>query len=275
MKKKLTKKADKTVEAKEEVQKFNIDKFRKDMNKTFGENALMLGSEIIPYAQQKISTGSLSLDIALGGGVPIGRFLHMSGLESSFKSTTAYHIIANAQKMTKEVVIKDQDKKDKNKVNIRKEKHAMSAILINVETGTFTKEYAEQLGVDADSLLICQCAGMEEACDILLEAQLKGIDLGVIDSIESLIPTKEYESNMNESVQMGIKPRLSGEFLRKFSANNNRLLREGQQPFTLIGLNQLRDKISSYGTPLFAPGGRAWNFMASIEVMMRKGDVIT
>ncbi len=238
-----------------------LQKFKDEMNKKFGSNAIMFANEVTPFAQIKIPTGSVSLDLAMGGGVPIGRFVHLSGLESTFKSTTLYRIIANVQKMAKEV---------------KGEEVPLVALLINSETGSFTPEYGEHLGIDVDKLILNQCNGMEEALEIAHYAQKTGlVDFIGIDSIESLVPIKEYDSAMDDTVQMGIKPKLLGEYLRKFSATNNKLLREGQQPCTVVGINQLREKIGAYGDALYSPGGNALRFHASVEVRFRKGDVIT
>lgn len=257
----MSKKVIKKKEDKKVDNSVALQKFKDEMNKKFGTNAIMFANEVTPFAQIKIPTGSVSLDLAMGGGVPIGRFVHLSGLESTFKSTTLYRIIANVQKMTKEV---------------KGEEVPLVALLINSETGSFTPEYGEHLGIDVDKLILNQCNGMEEALEIAHYAQKTGlVDFIGIDSIESLVPIKEYDSAMDDTVQMGIKPKLLGEYLRKFSATNNKLLREGQQPCTVVGINQLREKIGAYGDALYSPGGNALRFHASVEVRFRKGDVIT
>lgn len=248
-----------------------VKKFKEDMEKQFGKNAIRPAIELTSMLDSRIPTGSVSLDIAIGGGIPFGRFIQLSGGFSTYKSTTGYHIISNVQKMTQEIPIFDKDG------NVKGEREVpLQAFITLGENNSYTNEYAELLGIDTEELLVNECGGMEEALEIAHTAQKKGIaNLIMIDSLEALEPMKEYESAMGESVQMGIKPKLFGEYLRKFQSSNNKLSREGKLPCTLIGINQLREKIGQYGDPEYTPGGRAIGFYASIDIRFRKGDTIT
>lgn len=196
------------------------------INKKFGDNAVTLGvpsgdNEVI----KRIPTGSVALDVALGGGIPVGRYTEISGGLSTTKSTQCAHIIRNAQKM------------------------GYKCAFIDVEATT-TKAYLRACGVDTDELIYSRPVGLEEATQIVLDLESSGlVQLAVIDSTAALSPTKEQDSKMEESVQMGLVPKLLGEFFRKYQAFNNKLVREGSEPFTLICVNQLREKIGSYGNP--------------------------
>jgi recombination protein RecA len=261
-------------------------KFIEEMNKKFGKNALRLASDIAAERAIRISSGSLSLDIALGGGLPLGRFIQMSGAFSSCKSSLVYHAMRNFQNTTKQlferVLVKKADKKkDKDARDIYEyipvddEWVRMTAMLIQSESESWTNDYGAQIGIDVEALLFNQCAGMEEATEIAHQAQESAVaDLIVFDSLEALVPMKEYDSGMDETVQMGLKPKLFGEYFRKYQATNNRLSREGLLPITVIGINQLREKIGAQGDPEYTPGGRAKDFAASIDLRLRRGDWI-
>lgn len=221
------------------------------LNKKYGENTITIGVPKHRETIERIPTGSLTLDIALGGGIPVGRFTEISGKESSTKTTQTCHIVANAQKLGHVVVWADVE-------------------------GTSDDKYFKHLGVDPEKLVYFKPDSTEEATEVILQLQRSGeVTMGVIDSIAQMIPNKEADSKMDETVRMGIPQQLLGEFLRKWNANNNRLEREGKTPFTLIGLNQLREKIGSYGDPEYAPGGNAKNFSASVVIRLRRGDWIT
>jgi len=248
-------------------------KFQKEMEEKFGKNVVRPASELESLLEVRIPTGSISLDIATGGGLPIGRFIQISGAYSTGKSSLCYHIIKNAQQMTKEVPIL---KKKGKEIVTEYQESPMTVMLIQSEANAWTTEYGQYLGIDVDELLFSPCAGMEEALEIAHKAQSTGlVDLIIIDSLEALIPMKEYISEMDESVQMGIKPRLFGEYFRKFQATNNRLLREDKLPCTIIGVNQLREKIGAYGDNNYTPGGRAIGFTASLDIRLTKGDWIS
>lgn len=238
------------VEVPEQKLSSEVQKVINDINKKYGDNALRLGVSEQRMTVKRIPTGSTTLDIALGGGIPEGRFIEISGNESSTKTTQTCHIIREAQKLGYVVAFFDVE-------------------------GTSDTAYFKQIGINTDSLIYSRPDSMEEATETLLQLQKSGyVNLGIIDSIASMIPNKEAESKMDETVRMGIPQQLLGEFLRKWQANNNRLEREGKTPFTLIGINQLREKIGAYGDPEYSPGGNAKKFFSSVNLRFRRGDWI-
>ena len=241
------------MDSKKKHTKAEMQRFVTSMNKKFGMNAVRLGFDHLPDVEEpfeRIPTGIVPLDIALGGGVPVGRYSQISGAFSTSKSTIACHIVREAQKLG----------------------HICS--YHDVE-GTTDLAYMKSLGVDTDSLYYSKPDGLEECTQLILDMQRsKIVTLSIFDSIEASAPTKELDSDMDESMQMGMKPKLLGEFFRKLQAGNNRLSREGDTEFTLIALNQLREKIGGYGDPEYTPGGRAKDFTASVDIRLRRGDWI-
>ena len=211
------------------------------LEKDFGSGAVMcLGDDKIQNVEA-ISTGSLGLDYALGvGGVPRGRITEIYGPESSGKTTLAIHVIAEAQKAGGICAIIDAE-------------HA------------FDRFYAEQLGVDVNSLWIAQPDNGEQALDIAEQLINSGaIDVLVVDSVAALTPKAEIEGEMGQS-HVGLQARLMSQALRKLTAISSRT------KTCIIFINQLREKVGiMFGNPEVTPGGKALKFYASIRLDVRK-----
>lgn len=226
------------------------------LNKKFGTNAVTLGcprdAEGELLVMDRIPTGSLSLNHSLGGGLPVGRFIEISGHESASKTTESLHIIREAQKK------------------------GFTCALLDVE-GTTDDTYLRTVGVDVEELIYMNPDGLEEATQALIDMQRSGlVQLAVLDSIASLEPIKIINNDMDEKDQLGQKPKLLGKYFGVFTAGNNRLVREGNTPFTLVATNQLREKIGAiHCDPNYAPGGKAKEYFSSVNIRLRKGDWIS
>ena len=219
-------------------------KIMNDINKKFGTNAVRIGSEMLEETEfDRIPTGSIELDICLGGGIPVGRYSQIEGAYSSTKTTQTGHIVGRAQKK------------------------GLVCAWFDAE-GTTDKVYLQSLGVDTDQLLFVRPDGMEECTQMIIEMQRSGaVHLAVIDSLEALTPIKEYDKDFDETMQMGIKPKMFGEFFRKYQASNNKLARENKRAFTLIGINQLRERIGCLhaDTKISFTDGRSYTIKEVVE----------
>lgn len=226
-------------EAKEKALSTALAQLKKD----FGEGTIMKLGENAQMEVQAVSTGSLSLDMALGiGGVPRGRIIEIFGPESSGKTTVALHIVAEVQKAGGEAAFIDAE-------------HALDPY------------YAKALGVDIDNLLVSQPDCGEDALDITETLVRSGaIDVVVIDSVAALVPRQEIEGDMGAN-SVGVQARLMSQAMRKLSsviAKSN---------CVVIFINQLREKVGVlYGNPETTTGGRALKFYASVRIDVRKAD---
>lgn len=235
------------------------------LNKKYGNNSVRLGKDVPEMRKDipRIPTGNVSLDIDLGGGIPIGRVTQISGAYSSTKTTQVMHITKNALDMGMTVCFQDAEGTS------------------SLENGEPDLDYFEKFGITKDyfesgKILFVRPDSLEECTDMLLDVQKSGVvQLGIIDSIAMLEPNKVLESDMDETVQMGVKQKLLGEYFSKYQLSNNRLVRDGKQAFTLVCINQLREKMGGYGDPEYTPGGRALGFTLSVDIRLRQGDLIT
>ncbi len=217
--------------------KLAIDKIEKD----FGKGSIMKLGDKPSVNVEAIPTGSLALDIALGiGGVPRGRIIEVYGPESSGKTTLAQHIVAECQKRGGIAAYVDAE-------------HALDP------------EYARNLGVDIDNLLISQPDTGEQALDITEELVRSGaVDVVVVDSVAALVPKAEIDGSM-EDQQMGLQARLMSKALRKLTGVI------GKTNTTVIFINQLRMKIGvMYGNPETTTGGNALKYYASVRMEIRR-----
>ncbi len=216
-----------------------------DIEKQFGENAIMRMGDNDNVKIDTISSGSLSLDIALGvGGYPKGRIIEIFGPESSGKTTIALQAIAAVQK------------------------NGGRAAFIDAENA-LDPVYARNLGVNINDLLISQPDSGEQAleiCDALVKSD--AVDLVVIDSVAALVPQAEIDGEMGDS-HVGLQARLMSQALRKLSGSMNKT------KTTAIFINQLREKVGiMFGNPETTPGGRALKFYSSVRLDIRKGEQI-
>lgn len=215
------------------------------IEKNFGKGSVMLMGATPREATEVVSTGSLSLDYAIGvGGIPRGRITEIYGTESSGKTTLALHAVAEAQRAGGLALYVDAE-------------HAMDP------------EYARALGVDVDRLYISQPNNGEEALEIVDAVTRSGaVDIVVLDSVAALVPKAEIEGEMGDAF-VGIQARLMSQGLRKLGGNINR------SNTSVIFINQLREKIGvMYGNPETTPGGRALKFWASVRLEVRRGDAL-
>ena len=220
-----------------------LEQVMKDIEKQFGKGAVMKLGERANQKVEVISSGSITLDTALGiGGYPKGRIVEIYGPESSGKTTFALHAIAEAQKNGGKAAFIDAE-------------HALDPV------------YASKLGVNINELLLSQPDNGEQALEICEALVRSGaISIIVIDSVAALVPLAEIEGEMGDS-HVGLQARLMSQALRKLSGTINKT------KTTAIFINQLREKVGVlFGNPETTTGGRALKFYASICLDIRRGE---
>ncbi|MBD3276956.1 MAG: recombinase RecA [Candidatus Aegiribacteria sp.] len=211
------------------------------IQKQFGQGAVMRMGENTHMKVDVIPTGSISLDSALGiGGIPRGRVTEIYGAEASGKTTLALHIIANAQKLGGEVAFIDAE-------------HALDPV------------YSENLGVNIDDLLVSQPSNGEQALEITeMLVRSNAVDVIVIDSVAALVPRAEIEGEMGDS-HVGLQARLMSQALRKLTGVVS------QSKCAVVFINQIRMKIGvMFGNPETTTGGRALKFYSSVRLDIRR-----
>ena len=210
------------------------------IEKNFGKGAIMRLGDATRMRVETIPSGALTLDLALGGGLPKGRIIEIYGPESAGKTTLALHALAEVQKAGGVAAFVDAE-------------HALDP------------QYSEALGVDINNLLIAQPDNGESALEIVDQlVRSAAVDIVVIDSVAALVPRAEIEGEMGDT-QVGLQARLMSKALRKVAGNI------GKSGCTVIFLNQLRQRIGvTYGNPEITTGGTALKFYASVRLDIRR-----
>ncbi|NMF85007.1 recombinase RecA [Nodosilinea sp. P-1105] len=210
------------------------------IERNFGKGSIMRLGDASRMKVETISTGALTLDLALGGGLPKGRVIEIYGPESSGKTTVALHALAEVQKAGGVAAFVDAE-------------HALDPV------------YAKALGVDIDELLVSQPDTGEMGLEVVDQlVRSAAVDLVVVDSVAALVPRAEIEGEMGDA-HVGLQARLMSQALRKITGSI------GKSQCTVIFLNQLRQKIGiSYGNPEVTTGGNALKFYASVRLDIRR-----
>ncbi len=217
-----------------------LDLALEQIEKQYGKGSIMKLGDAYKVSVETISTGSLSLDIALGGGVPKGRVIEVYGPESSGKTTLTLHVIAEVQRQGGTAAFIDAE-------------HALDPA------------YAQRIGVDTANLLLSQPDNGEQALEIVETlVRSNAVDLIVVDSVAALVPRAEIEGDMGDS-HMGLQARLMSQALRKLTGVISR------SKATVIFINQIRMKIGvMFGNPETTTGGNALKFYASVRMDIRR-----
>lgn len=210
------------------------------IERQFGKGAIMRMGETAGLAVETIPSGSLALDLAVGGGIPRGRVVEIYGPESSGKTTLALHIAAEAQK------------------------RGGTAAMVDAEHA-FDPEYGKKLGIDLDNLLISQPDTGEQALEIVETlVRSNAVDVVIVDSVAALVPRAEIEGEMGDAM-VGVQARLMSQALRKLTGAISK------SKTTVIFINQIRMKIGvMFGNPETTSGGNALKFYASVRLEIRR-----
>lgn len=217
-----------------------LDSVLKNIERSFGKGSIVRLGDATGMKVETIPSGALTLDLALGGGLPKGRVIEIYGPESSGKTTLALHAIAETQRSGGIAAFVDAE-------------HALDPT------------YAAALGVDIENLLVSQPDNGEMALEVVDQlVRSVAVDIVVIDSVAALVPRAEIEGDMGDS-HMGLQARLMSQALRKITGNI------GKSGCTVVFLNQLRQKIGiTYGSPETTTGGNALKFYSSVRLDIRR-----
>ena len=218
-----------------------LDRTIAQIEKSFGKGSIMQLADQPTLIKEGISTGALSIDLALGGaGMPRGRIVELYGPESSGKTTLALHVVSNAQK------------------------HDGVAAFIDAEHG-FDTTWAKRLGVDTDHLLFSQPDYGEQALNITeMLVRSNAVDVIVVDSVAALVPKREIDGEIGDS-HVGLQARLMSQAMRKLAGVISK------SRTCVIFINQIREKIGvMFGSPETTPGGRALKFYSSVRLDIRR-----
>jgi recombination protein RecA len=224
----------------------------KKINAKLGEGTIVLGSEIDVELVPRAPSGSLAVDIALGGGWPLNRWTEIIGYESAGKTLLALKTIAANQARDPE----------------------WTAVWFDAEQ-CWDKRWARQLGVDDARVLVMKDNSMESVYGSCIDfLDTRKVDCIVIDSLPALVPEREDDNNMGE-ITVGLGALLTGQFFRKQQPASKRSMTESERPVLGLMINQWRDRIGVlFGDPRTTPGGRGKNFFYSIRVEVKRDDWI-
>ena len=219
------------------------------LNKKFGADTIILGKDIRDDVVSRITTGSLALDVALGGGWPTNQWHEIVGEASNGKTALALKTVAANQQRDPEF------------------------LTVWVAAEQWVPSYAEMCGVDLSRVLVVSTNIMEEAYEAVIEiVETKAVDCVVIDSLPALVPISEDEKNMDEAT-VGRGALLTGKFFRKVGKASKRSLTEYERPFIGLMINQYRMKIGvMYGDPRTTPGGEAKNYAFFTRIEVKRDD---
>lgn len=219
----------------------SLNRIIAEINKKHGGTVIGTASTMDNVKIERISTGVESLNIALGGGFPLGRMVEMFGLPSAGKSVISLLTIKQAQNL------------------------GLSCIILDVEK-SFDVEFAKQFGIDTNKLVVVNLSIGEEIIDTVAKLLSSQPGIIVIDSVAAMVPKEEMEKSAEENT-MALKARLMSRGLAKLNALNTKTL--------IIWINQLRSTLVMYGAPTTTTGGRALGHYASVRLDVKQGDKIT
>lgn len=233
------------------------------INKKYGDGTIILGSDYPDLV--RVPTGVFSLDVEIGGGVPKGRIMILTGNESTSKTTVSMKAIAEFQNRCRNCLSKLNEER-KCIMHECEDGGPHNAMFVDIE-GTFDPKWFRALGGNLDELYLLQPEYTEQACDVI-EAVIRtgDMDIIVVDSIAMMSPAEEIEKS-SENMLMGVHARLTNRLMRSISSGLNHLGMANRRKPSIVLINQLREKVGvMFGSPDVMPGGKGQKFAASITI---------